>query len=569
MMNYLPSKLNKLRKHYNYSQQYLADKLGVDVVEYMGYENGNSMINYSQMRKLASVYHVSMNEMFKNSDDVELQEIKEDTDEINASYFMTKNNIKNRIKGFIINHKIATSIIGGLLIAIIILSIILNNLTRPYTINRENINRLSVSKTTVIYIDDSGAIGFSGSNSNGQLNDLAITGATKVCEGDGFTVVLDENGNVYESGLISEHAKKVKEWKNIVDIDAGNKHVVAVDANGKVYCAGDSEACEIEGIKNIKKVFASANASIVMNEAGVLTYKGTLIGSSYLKEFNNILDIASSDNILVVLNNDKTLNVYSKNGSYIKSETWEDIVDVTCGDDFVAALDSYGKVYIEIDNDDYTEQVGNWSNIVAIDAGKNYLIGFDGKNIYGIGNNDYNQFSKEEKQKITLEEVKNINYTIDRDNIYVQFDGVNNATRYLVSLNVGTGLSKRINDNEVVEFSTDNMIEGKTYTISVIAEGSGEYKDSNISEKNFIFNRPKNIDVNVSNFLGKNKNELEEYLKELDVTYSFVEDETVPCDVNRDKIVAIEGLNDGQYSKEELSTKFVTIRCCKVVIGND
>ena len=54
-MNYLPSKLTKLRKHYNYSQSYLAEILGVDTLEYMNYENGSKMIDYEQMKKLATL----------------------------------------------------------------------------------------------------------------------------------------------------------------------------------------------------------------------------------------------------------------------------------------------------------------------------------------------------------------------------------------------------------------------------------------------------------------------------------------------------------------------------------
>ena len=234
-MNYLPSKLSKLRKHYSYSQQFIAERLGIDVVEYMGYENGKSMIDYYQMKKLSSLYHVSMNDMFKNSDDIDLPEIKEDTNEINTRYFMPEHNFRNLVKGFIINHKIVSVIIGILILAIIILSIVLNNVVKPYKIDRKNINRLSVSETTVIYIDDSGAIGFSGSNANGQLNDLAVTSAIKVCEGEGFSVVLNQDGSVVSSGLIEKDAKAIRGWKNIIDIAAGNNHVVGVDSNGRVY----------------------------------------------------------------------------------------------------------------------------------------------------------------------------------------------------------------------------------------------------------------------------------------------------------------------------------------------
>lgn len=569
-MNYLPSKLNKLRKHYNYSQQYVADKLGIDVVEYMGYENGNDMLNYGHMKKLASLYHISINDIFKNSDDIELPEIKEDTNEINAKYFMPEKNIKNKVKGFIINHKVATIIIGILLLAIIVLSINLSYVYKPYTIYRENINRLSVSETTVIYIQDSGAIGFSGSNTNGQLDNLAVTSAIKVCEGDGFSAVLNEDGSVVTSGMISKNAKEVESWRNIIDIAAGNNHLAGLDSNGRVYCVGDSEACDIAGTRGVTKIFATDNATIALNEIGTLSYSGSLIGSSYLGDFLNIKDIASSENILAILNSEDTLNVYSKSGSYLKSETWTELVDVACGNDFVAALDKYGKVYIEIDNDEISEQVSEWSNIIAIAAGKDYLIGFDGKNIMGVGNNSYNQFVKEEKQKSTLEKCSGIEYMLDQENIYIQFEGVNNSSGYLVSLNVGTGLSKRVDNAETVEFSTENMIEGKTYTISIISIGTGDYKDSDPSELSFIYNKPEEVvNVEIEEYVGKSVEELQEYLEKIDVTYKGDVDEEAICDGNNEVIVKIDGLKNGPYEESDLITKLVRFTYCKVEPTHD
>ena len=564
-MNYLPSKLSKLRKHYSYSQQFIAERLGIDVVEYMGYENGKSMIDYYQMKKLSSLYHVSMNDMFKNSDDIDLPEIKEDTNEINTRYFMPEHNFRNLVKGFIINHKIVSVIIGILILAIIILSIVLNNVVKPYKIDRKNINRLSVSETTVIYIDDSGAIGFSGSNANGQLNDLAVTSAIKVCEGEGFSVVLNQDGSVVSSGLIEKDAKAIRGWKNIIDIAAGNNHVVGVDSNGRVYCVGDNEACDIEGEKGVTKVFASDNASIVLNEVGQLIYKGTLIGSSSLSDFLNIKDLASSDNILAILNSESTLNVFSKSGSYIKAESWSDIVDVACGNDFVAGLDSYGKVHIEIENDDIAEQVTDWSNIIAIDAGKDYLIGFDGKNIHGVGTNRYNQFVQEEKQKITLEKVRNISYYVDDTSINIQFDGVSNSSGYMVRLNVGTGYSTKIEYAGVVSFLTDNMVEGRTYTIGVVALGNKDYRDSDEAQLTFVYSKPEEtIDVNVSQYIGKNKNELDKYLNSLGVSYSGEVSENEPCGEEDEIVVSISGLEDGEYNKSDMDTKLVYYTYCKM-----
>ncbi|MBR5754590.1 MAG: helix-turn-helix domain-containing protein [Erysipelotrichaceae bacterium] len=493
-MNHLPEKLLTLRKHYNYSQSYLAEVLGVDTIRYMNYENGSEMIGYAQMKKLCSLYHLDMVEMFRNSPEVTLYDVnKANTDEINIDYFTAKKTVFDRIRDFYERNRIASTIIAVLLVTIIILSVVLKNTTRPYTLVRDNINRLSVSQTTVIYIDDYSGVNGSGSNTNGELSNLTASGAIKVCEGEGFTVILNEDGTVSTAGLISKYANEVSEWKNIVDIAAGGAHVVGVDANGRVRCAGDdtNDACGIDDARNIVKVFATRNGSIALANDGSLIYSGSFIGSGSLKNYYNILDVASSSNILAVLCADNTIDVFTKNSlNYLEAEGWDDIVDVACGDSFVAGLDEYGKVHIEIDNDEIRRQVEKWSNIIAIDAASDYLIGFDGKKIYGVGNNRYGQFVKEELVKQRLEMVSNVEYSIDERYVSVQFDGVLNASGYVVAIDVGIGISRRVNYAEVVRFETENMTEGKNYTISITSIGEGDYTDSDVYTLTFTYNRP-------------------------------------------------------------------------------
>ncbi|MBQ2510039.1 MAG: helix-turn-helix domain-containing protein, partial [Erysipelotrichaceae bacterium] len=413
-MNYLPSKLLKLRKHYNYSQSYLAEVLGVDTLEYMNYENGSSMINYAQMKKLSTLYHIDLVDVFRNSDEVELYEVnKANTDEINIDYFTRKKTLWEKIGEFYQQNKVTSTIIGVLVVTIIVLFIVLQNTIRPYVLVRDNINRLSVSETTVIYIDDYSGVNGSGSNTNGELSNLTSSGAIKVCEGEGFTIILNDDGTVSSAGLIAKYANPLSEWRNIVDIAAGSAHILGVDSNGRVRCISDkdNEACEINDARNIDKVYATKNGSILLDRYGEISYCGSFIGTGSLRNYYSIKDIASSDNILAILCADNTIDVFTKNSqNFLKAESWKEIVDVACGDSFVAGLDRYGKVHIEIDNDEISRQVENWSNIIAIDAASDYLIGFDGVKIYGVGNNRYGQFEKEELVKQRLEMVSNVEY---------------------------------------------------------------------------------------------------------------------------------------------------------------
>lgn len=490
-MNYLPSKLVKLRKHYNYSQSYVADFLNIDTLEYMAYENGSKMINYSQAKRLASLYHISVYEMFTNSEEVSLHEVTTSTDEINLQFFEKELTTKDKIISFSKEHKLVVGIIATLVITIVVLLFFLLNMSKGYTPVKDSGNRLSCSDTTVIYIDDNGKVLGSGSNTNSELSNLSYTNAIKVQEGDGFTIILNEDGTINYSGSNDQISNDVTSWKNIIDIAAGENHVIAADTNGKVYCSGDNKACELTGKNNAKRVFATAHGSIIEDGNGVLSSCGNFVGSSKIGLYTNIVTLDSSSTVLAIVNKNNTINVYSSTAdNYFIAESWKDIVDVACGQDFVAGLDCYGKVHIEITNEEIELEVSNWSNIIAIAAGKDYLIGFDGTKIYGVGKNTYNQFAKEVITKQTLEKVSNVSYKINEETIDIAFDGVKNASAYKVGINVLTGLSKRVDSEQTVTFETLNMTEGKTYVISIVSIGSGDYKDSDEYTLSFVYEKP-------------------------------------------------------------------------------
>jgi transcriptional regulator with XRE-family HTH domain/alpha-tubulin suppressor-like RCC1 family protein len=570
-MNHLPGKLMKLRKHYNYSQSYLAEVLGVDTLEYMNYENGSSMISYAQMKKLSTLYHIDLVDVFRNSDEVELYEVnKANTDEINIDYFTRKKTLWEKIGDFYQQNKVTSTIIGVLVVTIIVLFIVLQNTIRPYVLVRDNINRLSVSETTVIYIDDYSGVNGSGSNTNGELSNLTSSGAIKVCEGEGFTIILNDDGTVSSAGLIAKYANPLSEWRNIVDIAAGSAHILGVDSNGRVRCISDkdNEACEINDTRNIDKVYATKNGSILLDRYGEISYCGSFIGTGSLRNYYSIKDIASSDNILAILCADNTIDVFTKNSqNFLKAESWKEIVDVACGDSFVAGLDRYGKVHIEIDNDEISRQVDNWSNIIAIDAASDYLIGFDGKKIYGVGNNRYGQFKTEELNKQRLEMVSDVEYNIDDHYVNVQFKGVSNASGYLVSIDVGIGISRRIDKEEVVRFETDNMTDGKSYTISIVSIGEGDYTDSDPFILNFVYSKP---EEQYSFYQSENMSEevFIGYLKSLGVDESRIHgiegSEEQLCDSDGVKIVS-SNLDGKTFRRSELLNMEIEYTYCRIV----
>ncbi|MBO7677065.1 MAG: hypothetical protein J6S49_06090, partial [Erysipelotrichaceae bacterium] len=546
--------------------------LGVDTLEYMNYENGSDMISYDQMKKLASLYHIDLVEVFTNSDEVKLYDtVNANTDEINIEYFTAKETFLDKVKNFYAQNKVTSTIIVILLITILIMSIILKNTVRPFTPTKDNINRLSVSETTVVYIDDYSHVNGSGSNANGELSNLTSNSAIKVAEGEGFTIILNEDGTLNSAGLIRKYANEIDGWRNIVDVAAGGAHVIAVDSNGRVHCTAydNSQACDLNDVRNIKKVYATNKGSIVMDNNGTLSYAGTFIGSGSLRNYTDILDIASSNNILAVLKKESEVDVYTNNSqNYLEAESWDDIVDVACGDSYVAGLDRYGKVHIEIDNDSIRSEVEKWSNIIAIDGGSDYLIGFDGEKIFGVGNNSYKQFVKEELVKQRLDMVSDVEYNVTQDSITVQFKGVSNASGYIVSIDVGIGVSRRIDSSEnVVKFESGDMTDGKNYTITIISIGEGDYTDSDPYKLSFTYMKPEETYTFRG---GENKPEAEfvDYLLSLGVSRDHII--AIPGaedDICADNIVTVSGSSlDGKtLTRSELLETEIEYTYCKVL----
>lgn len=578
-MNYLPLKLQKLRKHYNYSQAYLANVLGMEVVDYMGYENGRNMLNYEQIKKLASLYHIDVIEILRNNEDVTLYDVAEaDTDKINIEYFIPKKTLLMRAK----EHPILSGIIAGLIIAVIVGTIFfIRYKNRPYVSYADNTDRLSVSDISVIYIDNLGAVKGSGDNGNGQISNLPSEHASKVVEGSNFSIILLDDGTVTSSGLIDSYQKEISKWKNIVDIAAGSNHIVGVDNNGRAYCIGDNAQgqCNITGLSNIKNVYATALGTIAIDNNGQANYSGQFIGIDILKKNNNIIDVDSSDDNLIILKQDGTCDYAATydNTVYYNVLTWKNIIDVACGNDFFAGLKQDGTVVVaslSLKED----EIKTWSSILAIGAGNNYLIGFDGKEIKGVGKNDYHQFMSNETSLQTLPQVKNIIINATNDYIGVKFDPVTNAQEYEITLIIDseTKINKLVKANEEALFDTTSLLDNMLYDVSIVAKGDNKvYGDSLPSTSNFVFLKeiPEEKDVENekikirTNLAGASKDDFENYLKGLgyDKEITAIRQDDHICDNGYEEVLEINGITPGAtYSKSELNARDISYTYCKL-----
>jgi len=576
-MNYLPLKLEKLRKHYNYSQSYLAECLGIEVIDYMGLENGRSMINYEQAKKLASLYHVELIEIFKNAVDVTLYDIDEaKTDEINIEYFIPKKTILQRIK----SHPMLLGLVLGLLTAFIIIGLIRTSQNnKPYEVVFDNSDRLSASSTSIVYIDNSGAVKGSGDNANGQISNLPSSNAIKVIEGSDFTLALLKDGTLQAFGLIESYQKEISKLKNITDIAAGDNHIVALDNVGRVYCIGDNSngQCDIDNKRNIEKVFATANGSIAIDSDGEIHIAGEFVGTSKLKKCENVIDVASSPENLIILNKDGTCYYVAEhnNSLYSVIDSWNNIIEVECGDEFFAGLKKDGTIVLAALSLNESV-VASWNNIIAIASGNDYLVAYDGETIYGTGKNSYNQFN-DSKNYQTLSKVTNITHDIKDGYLEINFDKVVNASEYEVALVLDNveQLVKTVKTNETVYFEESTLKDNTMYTVNIRALGKGIYEDSVVNSITFTYlkevEEEKEETITIKDdLIGMNKETFENYLKGLDVASKTAKESSNLCSNNKQVIEEISGIREGStYSLSELKSREVTYTYCKINEGSN
>ena len=298
-----------LRKHYGYSQSHVAKILGIETIDYMGYENGRSVPSFASIKILATIYHIPVEELFINDRNISLKdEDKRDVDQKNYSYLRRQAQKENIIK-YIKSHKERITIIGVMIMfVIVIISFFMSHPQKEILVITENDRDiLDVSDMSLVYIKNNQVYG-KGDNSNGQL-DLDFEDVVAVSEGSTFTVVLKKDGTVDSSGLLKKYADEIKEWSGIVEIAAGNGHIVALNQNGKVLCTGSNAygQCEFDGYDNIRHIFAERNATIIVDNDGKAYVGGDFIGKSKFKTITGIEDIAISDNIVAYIDDSKRI----------------------------------------------------------------------------------------------------------------------------------------------------------------------------------------------------------------------------------------------------------------------
>lgn len=489
-MNKLPDKLLQLRKHYGYSQSFVADYLAISTLDYMGYENGRTVPNFEQLKLLAKLFKVRTTELFDNNCDLELTlQHKITVDQENSAYLNKQAKAQSRKRFFSQNGP------KLILIAILVLTIGLLSFGIFSWLKTQNtpliqqmdspLNRFAASDFMTVYIDNSGTVNGQGDNSAGQLDGIRLKGAFKVAAGRKFTAILLRDGTVEIAGEFPDAARKeVNAWKRIVDIAAGNDHLVALTDRMQVLIAGDNTEGQCDLAKEeAKQIFALGNGTVILTKEGKVKYCGDFVGKAQIKYAENILSLVGNDALLAYLTADNRVVVHALYGDFDDCEKWENVIDIAVGKEFVAALTKEGHILISTVNELLRAQVTTFHDTLAIAGGIDYLAAYNGQEVLGAGKNTYKQFKDNPIQKLKLPQVKNVIVKKENDHLNIVFDPILHAVGYELHLDEMI-LKAPINEFKV---ALKDLKDNHEYNLEIMAVGEDIYESSEAFKSTYLY----------------------------------------------------------------------------------
>lgn len=576
----LIEKLVQLRKTNEFSQAFVANELGITIKNYMDIENGSKSCNSANLKCLSKLYEVSLESLVDDEIVIEYN-LVEKTDTLKLDEITEKLDNKS------ITRKRRIVVIASSIILALLLLVSLLTREKELDLSLDPLNSITSSDTTVVVIDNGQTLQMSGLNDNSDS--LIFNNIVKVKENNNYTIGLDKYGQLIYDNEALYQLSGIDKLNLVKDFELGSTHMLVLDDDDNLNCLGNNEynQCDVFDWININKIYAKSNGSIGITNENTCFATGDIIDIDKLSDLNDIKDITFSDTILVYLNvNNKViaLNDYAKQ---FDLSNWNDIVDIQCGNDYIAGLTKDGQVKLAIDDYKTIDLVTKWTDIISISGSSDFLVAYDGNEVYGVGDNEYNQFKNYDIDEITpqLSRVNNIQIEFGYEFAKIEWDKVDNANYYSVQINVGTGYSTKVSNNSIL-VDVDKFSNGQEYFVKITSlSDSINFRNSEPIEQAFIYikksdptptptisptNEPIEIPslITLETLTGKTKDNFEIYMNGLGVLRNNligVEDPEVDCQTDKAIVLTVDGVeNNEEITLEELDKRVINYTYCKL-----
>lgn len=229
-----------------------------------------------------------------------------------------------------------------------------------------------------------------------------------------------------------DYAERCRRYLNGHLIAAGVKNSVAITEQGNIKVAGTNKQGQkdVQDFKNIVSVDTYGCFVAGLTEKGKVVYSGQGVKNEQpeVSEWKNIVDITCGENYVIALDKDGYVYGSGHNGSgQLDVKGWEDIIDIDAGWSFTAGLTKDGKLKFagtyRGQKAQFEKNKDEWKDVVSISAGgggsdsrqrgKGHTVGLrkDGT-VVAVGDDTHNQCSGVYKWKDIIKVVAGDWYTV-------------------------------------------------------------------------------------------------------------------------------------------------------------
>lgn len=419
MNNLLPEKITALRKHFGYAQADVAGKLNVSVSDYMNWENGNSICRIDQLKELADLFHVPLEELIDNTKmvrmpnldevfesveipfqsrpeqgentEVELMPVEgvinEPIDDYPASYEEyetdslgdTREMNTREFEPTTINQIVADSSVAAAKREVFE--------TQPKSGGGNRKKGIQIALIAGCLLLALASIFFAAKilrrkTPAKEINHL--TQVNRLALGDRFSLYINDQGRLVSMGS----APDLSGFDDVVQISAGSDYALGLKKDGTVVCAGNTEACKVNDWKGIRMIAAGYRHSVGLKEDGTVVCAGNSSIGCSVSDWKDIQAVYAGDDLTLGLKKDGTVVTSGTFASEDRIRELKDVKEIAIGLSQIAVVKRDGTYTCYALSTGNTSNTAVWTNMSQPVLGNEFAAGLSGRKVMLATAND-------------------------------------------------------------------------------------------------------------------------------------------------------------------------------------
>ncbi len=307
--NCLPEKLSLMRKYYQLSLSDIAMRLNVPVTEYMNWENGNTLCDTENLKKIAEIYHVKLQDLVDNTKIVSISYLDKINDSVELMTFR-KDAKEVPFREDVADHIMATSVIVTNVPAELTQTTMSIPASTEHTtavtstidlgetkvMSRDDLQETTVNEIVEDTVETEPvkpgipkkiwgiagavlagivllvlAVTFFNKETTVDDIEVSLSNVNRIALGDTYSIYIDANGELVTNG---DTMPSLSKFKDIVQVSAWDGHLTGLKKNGKVVCTGSNEACDVGAWNHITMIASGRNHTVGLTDEGTVVCTG-------------------------------------------------------------------------------------------------------------------------------------------------------------------------------------------------------------------------------------------------------------------------------------------------------